>query len=126
MNGRNSSLRITIKGLEVFAHHGVLPEEREQGQRFLFDIGISLKRSAASESDKLEDTVDYAAVCDVAVETATGESCRLLEKLAAMVADAILESFPAIDRVKVRVAKPEPPIAHTLGEVAVMVKRTRA
>jgi len=123
--GKDQPLRITIKGLEVFAHHGLLAEEREKGQQFLFDIGISLKRTFAPDSDDIADTVDYGAVCDCVVETATADSYNLLERLAAVVADEILARFPAADRVKVRVAKAEPPIPHPLKEVAVLLKRTR-
>jgi dihydroneopterin aldolase len=118
-------LRITIKGLEVFAHHGLLPGEKELGQRFLFDIGLSLKRSAAPETDDVADTVDYAAVCDCVAETAAAGSFNLLERLAAVVADEVLARFPAVDRVKVRVAKASPPLPHPVGQVAVMIKRTR-
>ena len=118
-------LRITIKGLKVFAHHGVLPQERRQGQLFLFDTGLTLKRSAAPGSDDLADTVDYAAVCDLVAGTATGQTFNLLERLAEVTAAAILEKFPQADRVKVRVSKPAPPIPHPVGEVAVMIKKTR-
>lgn len=119
-------MRITIKNLEVFAHHGLLPEERRLGQQFLFDIGLSLKHSAATETDDVADTVDYAAVCDCVVQVATAATYNLLEKLAAVTADAILERFAAVDRVKVRVAKASPPIPHPVGQIAVMLKRNRA
>ena len=125
MANREHPLRITIKGLEVFAHHGVLPEEREQGQPFLFDIGLSQKKTATPETDDIADTVDYAAVCDRVVEVATADSYNLLERLAAVIADDILEKFPAVDRVKVRIAKTSPPIPHQVSQVAVMLKRTR-
>ncbi|MHB0867635.1 MAG: dihydroneopterin aldolase [Thermoleophilia bacterium] len=118
-------MRITIKNLEVFAHHGLLPEERRLGQQFLFDIGLSLKHSAAPDTDDVADTVDYAAVCDCVVEVATAATYNLLEKVAAVTADAILERFPAVDRVKVRVAKAAPPIPHPVGQIAVMLKRNR-
>ncbi|MHB1362032.1 MAG: dihydroneopterin aldolase [Thermoleophilia bacterium] len=126
MASKEHPLRITIKGLEVFAYHGVLPEEKKQGQPFLFDIGLSQKQTSAPETDDIADTVDYAAVCDRVAEVATAGSYNLLEKLAAVVADDILERFPAVDRVKVRIAKTSPPISHPVSQVAVMLKRTRA
>lgn len=126
MNNKNEHpLRITVKGLEVFAHHGLLPEERRLGQPFLFDIGLALRHSAAPRTDDIADTVDYAAVCDCVVEVATANTFNLLEKLAAAVADEILTRFPAVDRVKVRVAKTSPPIPHSVGQIAVMFKRSR-
>lgn len=118
-------LRITIKGLEVFAHHGLLPEEKRLGQTFLFDIGLSQKQTRAPSTDDITDTVDYAAVCDCVAEVAAARSYNLLEKLASVIADEILARFPAVDRVKVRVAKTSPPISHPVSQVAVMLKRTR-
>ncbi len=126
MSGKKEHpLRITIKGLEVFARHGLLPQEKELGQQFLFDVGLSLKHSAAPVSDEIADTADYAAVCDCVAEVAAAASYNLLEKLAAVTADAILARFPQVDRVKVRVAKAPPPLAHRVAQVAVMIKRTR-
>ncbi len=118
-------LRITIKGLEVFAHHGLLPEEKETGQQFLFDIGLSLKHSAAPHTDDVADTADYSAVCDCVAGVAVSKPYNLLEKLAVVTADEILSRFPNVDRVKVRVAKVSPPLKHTVSQVAVMIKRTR-
>jgi dihydroneopterin aldolase len=118
-------LRITIKGLEIFAYHGVLPEEREKGQLFLFDVGLSLRSTAAPDTDDIADTVDYAAVCDSVFEVATGATYNLLEKLAAVTADEILRRFPSVDRVKVRIAKASAPIEYKLDQVAVMLKRSR-
>ncbi len=122
---RKRPLRITIRGLEVFAHHGVLPEERELGQIFRFDIGLSLKDSAAPESDDVADTVDYAAVCGLVVETATAHNYNLLERLASVIAETILEHYPQVSKAKVRAAKAAPPIKYPVGEISVMIKRDR-
>jgi len=118
-------LRITIRSLEVFAHHGLLPEEREQGQKFLFDIGLSLNDSAAPHSDDLADTVDYAAVCDLVARVATTNTFNLLERLASVIADELLANFPQVSKAKVRAAKAAPPVPHPVGEISVMVKRNR-
>ena len=126
MAEKQHPLRITIKGLEVFAHHGLLPGEKELGQTFLFDVGLSLKHTAAPETDDINDSVDYAAVCDLVAEVATAASYNLLEKLAAVTADEILGRFPAVDRVKIRIAKKSPPIPQPVDQVAVMFKQTRA
>ncbi len=125
--GKNKErpLRITIRGLEVFAYHGLLPEEREQGQTFRFDIGMTLKESPAPQSDNIADTVDYADVCDLAARVTTAETYNLLEKLAAVIADEILKNFPQVSKAKVRAAKAAPPLSHPVAEVSVMVKRDR-
>jgi len=124
-NGRERPLRITIRALEVFAHHGLLAQEREQGQTFRFDIGLSLKNSAAPRTDDIADTIDYAAVCDLVTEVATAADYNLLERLAGVIADEILEHFPRADKVKVRAAKVSPPVSQPVGEISVMVKRNR-
>ena len=54
--------RIYIKGLELFAYHGVNPEEKRDGQTFLLDITLHADLSRARQTDSLEDTVNYAAV----------------------------------------------------------------
>ncbi len=125
-NNKEHPLRIAIKGLEVFARHGLLPGEKEKGQKFLLDIGLSLKHSAAPASDDIGDTADYAAVCDCVAEVATAATYNLLEKLAAVAADEILARFPQVDIVKVRAAKSSPPLPHPVSQVAVIIKRTRA
>ena len=54
--------KILIKGLKIFAYHGVNPEEKENGQDFIFDIELSVNMNKACHSDNVEDTVSYAKV----------------------------------------------------------------
>jgi dihydroneopterin aldolase len=113
-----SATTIEIRGLQVYAYHGVLESERRQGQRFVFDVWLEGLPAAASESDRLDDAVDYSAVCDRVVELATERAYDLLERLATVVAEDLRARFPA-QRVRVRVGKPQVPIRHPLVEVAV-------
>jgi dihydroneopterin aldolase len=112
---------IEIRGLAVHAYHGVHPEEREQGQTFVLDVWLDCPPSPAGETDELADAVDYSAVCDRVVELATGGPYRLLERLAALIADDLVERF-GVTHARVRVAKPEAPIRHRLREVAVVAE----
>lgn len=118
-------LKLHINGLEVYAYHGVLPEEKKLGQPFVFDIVLSLSESKAAESDVIEDTVDYADVCDLVIHTATRQSFNLLEKLASETAGAILRRYPAVASVKLKVTKTSPPIPHPVQGVAVSIELTR-
>ena len=59
---------IRIKGLEIFAYHGVNPEEKENGQRFVLDLAMTADLSRAAQSDDLRDTVNYAAVRKAGLE----------------------------------------------------------
>ena len=95
---------VELEALEIFGRHGVEEDERERGQTFLYDLRLEL--SDAGESDRLEETVNYAAVAEVVKDTSDARSFNLLEALAAAVADAIVERFP-VERVRVRVRKRE-------------------
>ena len=96
---------VELEALEVFGRHGVLDEERRDGQVFLYDIQLAVSETALS--DRIEDAVDYREVAACVQEVSDGRQFRLLEALAAAVADAIVERFGA-ERVRVRVRKPKP------------------
>ena len=96
---------VQLEGLEVFGRHGVLEEERREGQTFFYDIELDV--SDAALSDLIEDAVDYRQVAACVQEVSDGRNFQLLEALAAAVADAILERFD-VHRVHVRVRKPNP------------------
>jgi dihydroneopterin aldolase len=115
---------IELAGLVVFGHHGYLEEERRLGQRFLVDLWVDLDEDATA-SDRIEETVDYRRLAELVREVFGGPPRLLLEGLAGAVADGVLASFVAVERVRVRVRKPdvvlEPPVEHA----AVIVERER-
>ena len=115
------AVEVEIRGLSVFAYHGVHPEEREQGQTFVIDVWLECPPSRADETDELADAVDYSAVCDRIVELATGGPYRLLERLSALIADDLVARY-GVTRARVRIAKPQAPIQHSLKEVAVVAE----
>jgi dihydroneopterin aldolase len=112
---------IELHGIELHGFHGVLDEEREQGQTFVVDVWLDPRPSRADETDDLADAINYAAVCDRVVELARGGPYRLLERLAAVIADDLVAEF-GVTRARVRVAKPDVPIPHPLDEVAVVAE----
>jgi dihydroneopterin aldolase / 2-amino-4-hydroxy-6-hydroxymethyldihydropteridine diphosphokinase len=115
-------VEISIEGLEVYAYHGVLPEEKTLGQPFVFDLTLSLAECAGCRSDRVEDTIDYTEVIDLVTEIATGESYDLLERLAYEVGSRVAERFPVLGSVHVRVRKPRPPIPCALQSVGVSLQ----
>lgn len=117
--------RIWIQGLEIFAYHGVGEEEKRNGQRFVLDVTLWADLSAAERSDRLEDTVNYAAVRKTISRVMTEKSCDLIEHAAARVADAVLETYPRVQRVAVLLKKPDAPISAKFDYVAVEVVRER-
>jgi dihydroneopterin aldolase len=116
-------LTVRIAGLEVFGRHGVYPAETELGQRFVVDLDITLRDAAASASDGLGDTIDYAALAGAVAEIVAGPPVALLERLAGMIADRALEE-PHAAEVVVTVRKPHVAVPQTLVETAVTLRRS--
>jgi dihydroneopterin aldolase len=117
--------KIQIKGLEIFAYHGVNPEEKENGQPFLLDITLWADLSRARRSDDLNDTVNYAAVRKTVQRVFTAEKYNLIERAAQAVCDGILGEHPQVEEVRVTLKKPEAPMNAVFDYVAVEVAEAR-
>lgn len=118
-------IRVELAGLELHGRHGVEAEERERGQRFLFDVELEVADERAAESDRIEDALDYRDVVAIVREVSGRREYRLLEALAAAVADALLARLPAV-RVRVRVRKPDVRLEAPVEHSAVTVERARS
>jgi 7,8-dihydroneopterin aldolase/epimerase/oxygenase len=75
-------------------------------------------------TDRLDDTVDYAEVCDIVALAATERSYRTLERLCHVVGERLMERYGS-ESVRVRAAKPEPPLPLAIEEAAVEVTQER-
>jgi 7,8-dihydroneopterin aldolase/epimerase/oxygenase len=113
---------IEVSGLSLYTHVGVTEAEREIGQRLLLDLRIDIGESDATITDRLEDTVDYAQVCELANLVAQQRSYKTLERLCTAIADRLLERYD-LNAVWIKAAKPEPPMALPVAEVSVEVWR---
>ena len=113
---------IEIVGLSLFTHHGVTDAEREIGQRLVLDVRFDVGEPDALITDRVEDTVDYAEVCQSIALVAQQRSYKTLERLCAVIADRLSSQFGA-HSVSVKASKPEPPIPLNVDEVSVEVWR---
>jgi dihydroneopterin aldolase len=120
--GAEPEVTIEISGLSLFTHVGVTAAEREVGQRLLVDLRLDAGECDATVTDRIEDTVDYAEVCDTANLVAQQRSYKTLERLCAAIAERLLERYH-VRAVWVKAAKPEPPLAFPVSEVSVEVWR---
>src|ERR1700759_607868 len=120
--GGEPEVTIEIAGLSLFTHVGVTAAEREGGQRLLLDLRIDVGDCDATVTDRVEDTVDYAEVCDVVNLVAQQRSYKTLERLCAAIADRLIEQYD-VQAVWVKASKPEPPLAFVVTEVSVEVWR---
>jgi dihydroneopterin aldolase len=117
--------RIELKGIEAFGYHGVFPEERKNGQVFYADILAELDLESASNSDDLNDTVDYGAIVDLVTEDIESDPCQLIEHLGGRIADRILFEFHKINRIAVTIHKPSAPVNGNVLDIAVTIERIR-
>jgi 7,8-dihydroneopterin aldolase/epimerase/oxygenase len=124
-NGPEASVEVELRGLSIYTHHGVSEAEREIGQRLEIDVSFDVPDCDAVLTDRLEDTVDYAEVADIVALAATERSYRTLERLCHVIGARLLERF-GCEAVRVRAAKPEPPVAVALEEFAVEVVQATA
>lgn len=114
---------IRIERLEVFAHHGVFPEETRDGQIFLLNAVLYIDARRACELDSLEDSVDYGRVCHFITEWMQNNTCKLLEAAAGRLATAILLKYNLISSLDLEIVKPKAPIKLPFGSVSVKIHR---
>jgi dihydroneopterin aldolase len=118
---------IILEDLAFYGYHGVKPEEKRLGQRFVVDLALSLDLAPAGRADDLSLTVNYAEAYRVVRELVEGPARDTLESLAEAIAAALLERFEPLEAVMVRVRKPSPPIAGALlGSAGVEINRNRS
>jgi dihydroneopterin aldolase len=113
-------VKIELRGIEVFGHHGATEVEEREGQVFLFDIALWPRTEP--DADEIEQTVDYREVVAAVREVSDRRRVRLLETLAAALADELVGRFP-LERVKVRVRKPHVQLDPPAEYSAVTVER---
>lgn len=114
--------KIYIKGLRVYAYHGVKEAEKEKGQPFELDVTLSVDVSAAGQSDDLAQTVNYSKVSKRIIAVMLAEKNDLLERVATRVAETVLTEFPVAE-ITVLLKKPRAPIAADFDYVAVEITR---
>ena len=115
--------QIRIKGLEIFAHHGVYPEEKEKGQHFFLDAVLYTDTRRAGLTDRLELSTDYGEVCRLMNEVMCAQTYDLIEQAAEQTAQEVLLAFPLIRRLELELHKPEAPIPLPFGDVSVRIER---
>ena len=117
--------QIHIKGLRVFAFHGVKPEEKRDGQHFGLDITLYVSVKRPGVSDKLSDTVNYSKAAKTAARVMMEERYDLIERAATRVAEQLLLDFSTVEQVRVCLKKPEAPVKLDFDYMAVEIMRTR-
>ena len=115
-------MTIELRGILLHGYHGVLDEERHDGQRFIVDVELDLEHEQAARTDEIEEAVDYRRVVARVREVSDARAYHLLEAFSAALADALLEDFP-VSAVRVRVRKPDVVLDPPVEFAAVSVER---
>lgn len=117
---------VFLEGLRFYGFHGVNPEERTQGQRFVVDVLIATDLRAAGVSDDLRKTVNYSEAYKLVKKIVEGEPKQLVEAVAELIAGTLLTAFPRAESVTVTVRKPEVAIKGAMLDASgVRITRSR-
>lgn len=115
--------KINLQGLAFYGHHGLFESETELGQLFKVDLVLYTDTKKAGESDKMSDSIHYGEVYETVKSIVQGHPFHLIEALAENLAQNLLDSFPGVQAVTVRVNKPQAPIPGVFDNVAVEIYR---
>lgn len=115
--------QIRVNGIKALGYHGVLPHEAIEGQEFSVDLLVTLDLRAASLSDDLTETINYADLAQIAYDNIVGERVQLIERLAGRIAEEISSTYPQITSVSVTVHKPHAPVDVYFEDISVTVTR---
>ncbi|MBR1579486.1 MAG: dihydroneopterin aldolase [Selenomonadaceae bacterium] len=119
-------IKVRIHNMMFYGFHGYYEYEREQGQKFFFDVELKINDDDSVKSDKLNDGVDTARVYDLIKEETENKRFQLLAALGEHIADKLLDKFAHVDEVMVRIRKPSVPISGPIDYVEVEVIRGRS
>jgi dihydroneopterin aldolase len=114
--------QLLLENMEFYAYHGHYSEEQTIGARFAVDLTIETDLSTVSETDDLNDAVDYSRVYDK-VKQEMAIPSRLLEHLALRIIKAVYTVSGRITSVKVKVSKLNPAIGGNMDKFSVVVVR---
>lgn len=118
--------KIAIEGLEVFANHGVFPEENKLGQLFVVSVTFYTDTRRAGETDDLSASIHYGEAAHAIDEFMRVHTFKLIETAAESVAAMLLDRYPGAYGVRVKLEKPWAPVGLPLRTVSVEIERTRA
>ncbi|KAJ8752363.1 hypothetical protein K2173_003999 [Erythroxylum novogranatense] len=118
--------KLILRGLKFHGFHGVKPEERTLGQKFLIDVDAWMDLSVAGKSDCLKDTISYTEIYRIVKGVVEGTPHNLLESVAELIASTTLTKYPPISAIRVKVGKPHVAVQGALDYLGVEILRCRS
>jgi dihydroneopterin aldolase len=117
--------RIILSNIRVDGRHGVYDHEREHRQPVEVDVELVLDLAPAGAADDLDLTVDYGRVDTIVRDILGARSFLLLEAIAGAISGEVLDAFPTVEAVVVRVRKPAVQLGGPLDSAGVEIERSR-
>ncbi len=121
---KTSLYTVFVRSLEVYAYHGVPAEERVLGHRYVIDVEMEVE-GRADTTDKVSDSVNYSDAAKLIESIVKDDQCHTIERLAAIIADSLLDEYNMITEVSVSVEKPLPPMPLIAEAAGVRIVKTR-
>lgn len=119
---KNMTTRIELKNIKLYAYHGVAEQERSVGNLFVVDILLTVPLEKAMQSDKLDDTINYAIVYDI-VKLEMNIPSNLLEHVAGRIINSLKQHFSQLSAIELKVSKLNPPIEGDVYSASVIVQQ---
>ena len=115
--------KIKIEDLEVFANHGVFPEENVLGQKFVVSAVMYTDTRRAGLTDELTASIHYGEASAFITEYLKSHTFKLLEKVAEGLAEEMLVRIAGLQKVQIEIKKPWAPVGLPLKTVSVEIER---
>lgn len=115
--------KIKIRGLEIWAKHGVFPEENVLGQKFVISADLYTNTRSAGKSDDLTQSIHYGEVCQFMKTFMEEHTYQLIETVAEKLAEELLLVFEHLQGIRLEIAKPWAPVGLPLDTVSVEISR---
>ena len=115
--------QIKIEGLEIFANHGVFPEENVLGQKFIVSATLYTDTRKAGKTDELTASIHYGEVSAFITEFVKSHTYKLLERVAEELVEDMLQKFDGLEKVTLEIQKPWAPVGLPLETVSVKIER---
>jgi dihydroneopterin aldolase len=116
---------IILNDLAFYGYHGVFAEENKLGQRFRIDITCGVDLAEAGNTDRFSTAVSYAEIYETIHKAFEEKRFHLIEAVGQNIVNRLFESYSTIEWIRIRVRKPEAPIAMVTGEAAIELYRER-
>lgn len=123
-NMQITGYNVRLKDIHLYAHHGVMPQEREIGAWFIVDISLDMNDSTCSYSDNMESTVSYADVYEI-IKAEMEKPSNLLEHVCRRISDSIYKAFDQVERIEITLYKETPPMGGDRLKAGVTLNSTR-